>query len=88
MLKTIKEDWRGVLFQSLVTALAFVLMLWGLATALGNREADVLEDVRDAARAQVCVLALPVTEHGRRIPAVNECLRANGLPPLGPRGSP
>lgn len=82
MLETIRRDWRGVLFQSLATAFAFILLLLVAASIFPNSEEVVLEDIREATRAQVCVLALPVDENGRDPEAVDRCLTENNLPPL------
>lgn len=83
MLDTIKRDWRPVLFQSIVTAVAFVGLIIAAALLLPNNEEKFLGDIRDAARAEVCVLSLPIGEMGRSETGVNLCLTQNGLAPLG-----
>lgn len=82
MLRTIREDWRGALLQGSVTATAFILLLIIASFLLPNAQENLLTDVRDGVRAQVCVLALPVDENGRDFEDVNECLAIAGMEPL------
>lgn len=66
-----------------VIVLSFVM----LSLIVGNQQQKALSDIRNAARAQVCVLLLPVTPVGRNEGQTNSrCLIPNGIAPVDANG--
>lgn len=64
-------------------ALVLLLAIYGIVLLSGNQQQRALNDIKSAARAQVCVLLLPVNEHGRDEGQTNSrCLVPNGIPPV------
>ena len=68
-------------------ALILLLIIFGLTIFTGNQQQRSLNDIRSSARAQVCVLILPVGPEGRDEGAVNSlCLIPNGIQPVDANG--
>lgn len=68
-------------------AVILLLLLFVLTLATGQQQQKTLSDIRNATRAQVCVLLLPVTEEGRNEGKTNSrCLIPNGIPPVDANG--
>lgn len=69
-------------------AIILILLLVLVSAALGNSQEQLLSDIRNATRAQVCVLLLPVNDQGRDEAQTNSrCLVPNGIPPVDANGN-
>lgn len=82
-----QRPWRYVLRDAalvgLVQAIVLVLVIYIAVALSGNRQVTLLNDIRSAIRANVCVLVLPVGEDGRSEAATNSrCLIPNGIQPI------
>lgn len=64
-----------------VQAVVLVVILIAATYALGNKQQESLNDIKAATRAEVCVLALPVSDKGRDDAAVTRCLVNAGIEP-------
>src|SRR5262245_51386334 len=74
--------------QGAAMGLVFVLLLVILAMMLGGQQQSTLTEIRNATRAEVCVLILPVSTQGRDEAAVNRrCLIPNGIAPVDADGN-
>jgi hypothetical protein len=83
MLATLKRDWRAAVVQGVIQAIAIIGLLIVVSYGLGEpqRERDaareqaaLLAQIQGIGRAQVCVLALPISENGRKPADVAACL--------------
>jgi hypothetical protein len=79
MWDALRREWRSVVASAVVTALITLGLLFALAAVFGDDDNRLLSDIRDASRAEICVLALPVSDDGRNEAAVKRCLEENGL---------
>ena len=65
--------------DALVFVVVFVVVIIAYSRLAPSAEQNALNNIEGAARAQVCVLALPVTDDGRDPADVQRCLTENGL---------
>lgn len=72
MFEVLKRDWRGILVQSVLTAVLLVLFIWGLSIALGatarNERVDqattrIVEEVQSVRDLLCEALSLADNEH-------------------------
>lgn len=69
-------------------ALVLILCVALITIFTGNQQQKALNDIRSATSAQVCVLLLPVDEHGRDEGQTNSlCLIPSGLQPIDANGN-
>jgi hypothetical protein len=78
MLDTIKRDWKGVIFQSVMGAVFLIafLLLATIATGGIERESQAVR----YQKATACILVVPIDENGRDASVVAECFTNEGLP--------
>jgi hypothetical protein len=68
-------------------AVVLVLAVLMLSLVFGNQQQQALDDIRNSTRAEVCVLLLPVGDHGRSEAQTNSrCLIPNGIAPVDANG--
>lgn len=90
--KPIRRPKRGSVIRDgiiigLTQAIILVLILFGVTIVAGNQQQHTLTDIRNATRAQVCVLLLPVGPTGRSEGQTNSrCLVPNGIAPVDANG--
>jgi len=73
---------RDSVIQGAVAGLTILVLAVGINVIAGNQQQDALNDIKASARAQVCVLVLPVTDQGRDEAETNSiCLIPNGIAP-------
>lgn len=69
-------------------AIILIILLIVVTAAAGGGQQAVLTDIRNATRAQVCVLLLPVDDQGRDEALTNSrCLVPNGIEPVDANGN-
>lgn len=77
MLETVKRDWKSVLFQSVTTAFALVVLLVILTFALGNTQLQSLK----VQKAIGCELGVPAPDGVRDQELLRKCWTSNDLEP-------
>lgn len=70
-----------MLAVAVVTSVVIIVLLSLAFSGQSRQEQQTVDEIRRAGLAQVCVLALPVDEDGRKQAQVDECLRRYGLVP-------
>lgn len=73
--ETIKQDWRGIVVQAVITAIIMVGLIWGLAIVLGSVAQDELAQRETAAIA--CILRIPPDE--RTVQDTDRCFQQYGI---------
>lgn len=66
---------------ALVTSLVIILLLSVAFSGQSRQEQEAIDEIRRGTLANVCVLALPVTDTGRNEQQVTDCLERYGLRP-------